>query len=79
MTLTSKQQADNWEASNAIVIMIDSQVRRDVDLVHAQQYWAKTLEEAPTAVLVEALSYALASGRYQEAPRNRCHCCTHRH
>lgn len=77
MSLTPKQQADNWKASNAIVTVIDSQVRRDMDLVRAQQYWSKVLENTPTAVLVQALSYALASGRYQMTPRCQCQCCRH--
>ncbi|WP_157838140.1 hypothetical protein [Pseudomonas sp. PH1b] len=77
MSLTPKQQADNWDASNAIVTVIDSQVRRDIDLVRAQQYWSKVLEDTPTAVLVQALSYALATGRYQITPRCQCQCRRH--
>lgn len=51
---------------------IDMQVRRDCDLMRARHYWEKTLEETPKEVLVEALSMALATGRYQEKPRCRC-------
>lgn len=52
---------------------IDMQVRRDIDLMRARHYWEKTLEGTPKAVLVEALSLALATGRYQMKPR--CNCC----
>lgn len=77
MSLTPKQLADNWKASNAIVTVIDSQVRRDMDFVRAQHYWGKVLEDTPAAVLVQALSYALASGRYQMTPRCQCQCRRH--
>ncbi len=55
---------------------MDMQVRRDCDLPRARQYWQKTLEETPKEALVQALSMALATGRYQEKPRGRCcRCC----
>lgn len=54
--------------------IIDMQVRRDVDLMRARHYWRKTLEETPVEVLVEALSDALATGRYQNVPKCKCGC-----
>lgn len=55
---------------------IDMQVHRACDLMRARHYWQKTLEETPKEVLVEALSLALATGRYQQKPRSQCcRCC----
>lgn len=51
------------------------QVRRDFDQMRARQYWDRTLEGTPKEVLVEVLSMALATGRYQMTPRCRCQCC----
>ncbi|CAN2975971.1 hypothetical protein METHPM2_360028 [Pseudomonas sp. PM2] len=42
--------------------------------MRARHYWGKTLEETPKEVLVEALSMALANGRYQKTPRCQCYC-----
>lgn len=62
------------QSRDDVLRVIDMQVRRDIDLMRARQYWRKTLEETPVDVLVEALSDALATGRYQEVPKYRC-CC----
>lgn len=62
------------QSRDDVLRIIDMQVRRDIDLMRARQYWRKTLEETPVDVLVEALSDALATGRYQEVPKCRC-CC----
>lgn len=62
------------QSRDDVLRVIDMQVRRDIDLMRARQYWRKTLEETPVDVLVEALSDALATGCYQEVPKCRC-CC----
>lgn len=58
-----------------VVKVMDMQVRRDIDLPRARAYWLKTLSQMPAEVLAEALSSALATGRYQEAPRRCSGCC----
>ncbi|WP_143133083.1 hypothetical protein [Pseudomonas plecoglossicida] len=72
MSLTPEQEKKSSQTSEQVMRYIDMQVRRDCDLMRARHYWEKTLEETPKEVLVEALSMALATGRYQEKPRCRC-------
>ncbi|MFB1634133.1 hypothetical protein [Pseudomonas sp. AP-1] len=76
MSLTPEEEKKSPQTWEQVMRYIDMQVRRDCDLVRARHYWQKTLEETPGEVLVEALSMALATGRYQEKPRGRyCRCC----
>ncbi|MNJ21934.1 hypothetical protein D3C77_162980 [compost metagenome] len=72
MSLTPEQEKKSPQSWEEVLRVIDMQVRRDCDLMRARHYWEKTLEETPKEVLVEALSMALATGRYQEKPRCRC-------
>ncbi|POG01012.1 hypothetical protein BGP82_26565 [Pseudomonas putida] len=73
MSLTPEQEKKSPQSLEEVLRYIDMQVRRDFDLMRARHYWEKTLEGTPKDVLVEALSLALATGRYQMKPR--CNCC----
>lgn len=57
--------------------IMDMQVRRDIDQFRARSFWRKVLAGTPTEELVEALSMALATGRYQETPKPKCCGCCH--
>lgn len=72
--MTPENENRATQGRDDVLRVIGMQVRRDIDLMRARQYWRKTLEETPVEVLVEALSDALATGRYQEVPRCKC-CC----
>ncbi|QLG93386.1 hypothetical protein HZF02_16060 [Pseudomonas yamanorum] len=79
MSVTPEKQKVIPQTLEDLLRCIDRQVRRDIDQMRAKHYWGKTLEETPREVLAEALSMALATGRYQITQHNRCHCCNHRH
>ncbi|MBP5951305.1 hypothetical protein [Pseudomonas sp. P42] len=73
MSLTPENEKVIPQNVTEVLRYIDMQVRRDVDQMRAKQYWERTLEGTPREVLVDALTIALASGRYQMTPR--CQCC----
>ena len=77
MSMVPEEQKVIPQTREDLLRCIDRQVRRDIDQIRAKHYWGKTLEETPKEVLVEALSMALATGRYQMAPSCRCRCCNH--
>ncbi|NMX64764.1 hypothetical protein [Pseudomonas sp. WS 5079] len=77
MSLTPDEQKVKAQSRDDILKCVDMQVSRDFDFSRAKQYWGKILEETPKEILVEALSMALASGRYQMAPRCNCQCGRH--
>lgn len=74
--MTPENENGAPQSLDEVLRIIGMQVRRDIDQMRARQYWRKTLAETPADVLVDALSIALATGRYQEAPR--CPCCCRR-
>lgn len=71
--MTPEEQKVIPQSLDDLLHGIDMQVRRDIDQMRAKHYWGKTLDETPKEVLVEALSMALATGRYQMTPRCNCH------
>ncbi|WP_371356115.1 hypothetical protein ACA087_06430 [Pseudomonas chlororaphis] len=77
MSLTPEIEKVSPQSRDEVLKYIDMQVRRDFDQMRAKHYWERTLEGTPKEVLVEALTIALASGRYQMTPRCQCHCCRH--
>ncbi|QNH77832.1 hypothetical protein GGD92_06070 [Pseudomonas protegens] len=77
MSLTPGAQDLKPQRLDEVLKSIDLQVRRDVDSMRAKHYWETTLLGTPNDVLVEALTMALASGRYQMTPRG-CPCCRNR-
>ncbi|WP_448092495.1 hypothetical protein [Pseudomonas lini] len=75
MSLTPENEKESPQSRDEVLKYIDMQVRRDIDQMRAKQYWDRTLEGTPKEVLVDALTIALASGRYQMTPRCQCQCC----
>ncbi|MBA1297788.1 MULTISPECIES: hypothetical protein [Pseudomonas] len=78
MSVTPEGNKQSPQSSEDVQRSIEMQINRDIDSMRARHYWGKTLEETPKEVLVEALSMALANGRYQKTPRCQCYC-HHRH
>lgn len=72
--MTPETENKTPQSRDEVLKIIDMQVRRDVDLMRARHYWRQTLEETPVEVLAEALSVALATGRYQNVPKCKCGC-----
>lgn len=73
--MTPGEPQVSGKSRDEIIKSIDMQVRRDIDFMRAQHYWGKVLEGTPKKILIEALSMALATGRYQVAPKCRCRGC----
>ncbi|QAY92557.1 hypothetical protein [Pseudomonas sp. ACM7] len=76
MSLTPEVQQVSGKSRDEIIQSMDMQVRRDIDFMRAQHYWGKVLDGTPKEVLIEALSMALATGRYQITLKCRCQGCS---
>lgn len=72
----ASEKAELYKKGLEIETHIGAFVRKDYDWARAKLYWSHVLETVPKDVIVDALSRALSSGRYQETPT--CRCCGRR-
>jgi hypothetical protein len=73
----ANSKEDKYKQCQEIMNYIGAFIRKDYDGIRAKLYWNNTLDKVPKEVIVDALSMALSSGRYQEKPRCQCRCCNH--